>query len=53
MNNLYAKVKVYHGLYIWQWKVIEDLGPAGEEKQKVKGGSVLRVPIQTSPALSS
>jgi hypothetical protein len=35
--------------YIWQWKIIQD----GEEKQKGKGGSVLQVLIQPSPALSS
>jgi hypothetical protein len=39
--------------YIWQWKIIQELGLAGEEKQKGKGGSMLRVLIQTPPALSS
>jgi hypothetical protein len=29
--------------YIWQWKIIQELGPAAEEKQKGKGGSVLQV----------
>jgi hypothetical protein len=27
--------------YIWQWKIIHELGPAAEEKQK--GGSVFQV----------